>query len=156
LVFCGRNYTPVFSQKFPSLLLAAGSVPRRWLAGTLQDPHHYSTTTLSLCRLISSVLSNQLDLFCCSHHLGSSAGLGTNNASSRSFKRMAAGVWRPDARLNGMSALSVSSDSLFWPLSYMQSPANFFFRLVLNEGLLSALDYYTTSSAQVEPKIQIL
>jgi hypothetical protein len=68
---------------------------------------------------------------------------------------MAAGVWRPYARLKGVSALSVSSDSLFGRFprcTYRQ----ILFRLVLNEGLLSALDYYTISSAQVEPKIQIL
>jgi hypothetical protein len=86
--------------------------------------HHYSVSLQA--NFFCTLKSARSLLLQGSYHLGSSAGLGTNNASSRSFKRMAAGVWRPDARLNGMSALSVSSDSLFWPLSYMQSPANFF------------------------------
>jgi hypothetical protein len=144
---------PCFLTKISFLLTALATTVRRF-AWTLQDPNNYSLATLSHCRLISSVLSNQPDLFCCRAsiilvHLGARA----NNASIRSFKRMAAGVWRPYARLNGVSALLVSSDSLFGRFLTC-TPQAIFFRLVINEGLISALDYYTTSSAQVEPKIK--
>jgi hypothetical protein len=62
--------------------------------------------------------------------------------------------WRRVARLEiGASALSVYLQSLFRAVHFLTCTHwQTLTRLVLNEGLTSALDYYTISSARVDIK----
>lgn len=113
-VFFGRNYTPVFSQKFPSCEPACyldGSGTCIEARTDLAGPLHLPLITLSQYRLISSVFSKSNFLCCRAFHLVIWVqGQLMLRVEALRGRQLEFGV--PIQDWNRASALLVSSDSL--------------------------------------------
>jgi hypothetical protein len=156
-VFFGRNYTPVFSQKFPfcwsARYLNRPGACMPICAGHAGPPQLFPSQSAYLQANLSCTLpSPRFHLspgFSILGHLGFGQLLMLSSEVFNGWQQELGVPTQDWSRGVGSLGLFRLSFSAVFPTCNHRRTL---LRLVLNEGLISAIDSYTILSAQVEPK----